>query len=385
MQLPVYLDHHATTPCDERVLQAMLPWFSEHFGNAASRTHTFGMRAKSAVELARERVAELIGCSPKEVVWTSGATESDNLAVLGVAKAAQRGHIITTTVEHKAVLDPCVHLQKDGFDVTFLPVDEHGRVTEDQVAGAFRDDTVLVSIMMANNEVGTLQPVAQIGALCRARSVPLHVDAAQAAGHVSIDVVRDHIDLLSLSAHKMYGPKGIGALYVRRGRPRIKIRPLLHGGGHERGLRPGTLPVPLIVGMGEASKLALSGLADGEPQRLATLRDRLWMGLDEGIEDVQRNGAMTGILPHNLNISISNCEAEALMMNLRRDVAMSSGSACSSATLEPSYVLRAMGLSDEQAYASIRFGLGRRTNEAQVDHVVNAIIAQVQHLRALRS
>ncbi len=380
---PIYLDHHSTTPCAPEVLDAMWPWFAEKFGNAASRTHRFGMEARSAVEHARSQVADLIGASPKEIIWTSGATEADNLAVLGVATARGRGHVVTTVIEHKAVLDPAHHLEKFGFDVTFVEVGADGVVDPADVAAALRDDTILVSVMLANNEIGTVQPVAAIGALTRERGIPLHVDAVQAAGVLPIDVEALGADLLSLSAHKMYGPKGIGALYVRRGRPKIRIEPLFFGGGHERGLRSGTLPVPLIAGMGTAAELAGKSLTDGTVERMRTLRDRLRDGLVARVPGVSVNGSLEHRLPHNLNVSLADVEAEALMMNLRGVVAVSSGSACSSASLEPSYVLRALGVPDELAYASVRFGLGRGTTEAEIDVVVDAVEDQAKALREL--
>jgi len=380
---PVYLDHHSTTPCDPSVLDAMWPWFAERYGNAASRTHRFGMEARSAVEHARSQVADLIGASPKEIIWTSGATEADNIALIGVATARGRGHVVVSAIEHKAVLDPAKHLQKFGFDVSVVGVGSDGVVDPAEVEAALRDDTILVSLMLANNEVGTVQPVAQVGALTRPRGIPLHVDAVQAAGVLPIDVAELQADLLSLSAHKMYGPKGIGALYVRRGRPKVRIEPLFFGGGHERGLRSGTLPVPLIVGMGQAADKAVQSLTDGTVERLRGLRDRLLEGLVEHVPGVQINGSLEHRLPHNLNVSIADVEAEALMMNLRGVMAVSSGSACSSATLEPSYVLRAMGVSDELAYASVRFGLGRSTTQAEIDVAIEAIAQQARELREL--
>lgn len=380
---PIYLDHHSTTPVDADVREAMWPYFSESFGNAASRTHRFGLEARGAVEHARAQVAGLIGASPKEIVWTSGATEADNLAVLGAAMARGSGHILTTPIEHKAVLDPARHLEKFGFDVTYLPIGSDGVIDADDVRDALRDDTILVSVMAANNEIGTLQPIAAIGALTRERGIPLHVDAVQAAGNLPIDVTAWNADLVALSAHKMYGPKGIGALYVRRGRPRIRLEPLFHGGGHERGMRSGTLPVPLIVGMGVAAEKAAAVATSDEPARQARLRDRLLAGLRDGVDGVQVNGSLDHRLPNNLNVSFADVEAEALMMNLRHALAVSSGSACSSETLEPSYVLRALGVSDELAFASVRFGLGRGTTEEEIDAVVRVIAEKVAELRAL--
>ncbi len=381
---PIYLDHHATTPCDPRVVEAMLPWFTERFGNPASRDHTLGNMARSAVEHARVQVADAISASAKEIVWTSGATESNNLAILGVARtrAAHGGHIVTVATEHKAVLDPVGVLAREGFTTTVLPVDAAGRVSASQVEAALRPDTLLVSVMAANNEIGTLQPIAEIGAVCRARGVLLHTDAAQALGKIPLDVGAMHVDLMSLSAHKAYGPKGVGALYVRRGRPLIRLQPLMHGGGHERGLRPGTLPVPLIVGFGVAATLAAQDVAGDGANRLATLRDRLWEGLRARVPGVTLNGAMAHRLPNNLNVSFAGVEAEALMMSMR-EVACSSGSACTSATLEPSHVLRALGVAPETAHTSLRFGVGRTTTTDEIDAVIDRLAVQVPRLRAL--
>lgn len=361
----------------------MWPYFAENPGNAASRTHAFGLTARAAVEHARGQVARLIGASPKEIIWTSGATEANNLAVLGTAMGRGSGHVIVSAIEHKAVLDPAAHLEGFGFEVTRLPVGPDGIVDVADLTAALRPDTILVSLMMANNEIGTVQPIAAIGARLRARSIPFHVDAVQAAGVLPIDVAAMGVDLLSLSAHKMYGPKGIGVLFVRRGRPRIKLEPLFHGGGHERGLRSGTLPVPLCVGMGSAADLAAASLLDGTPQRLRRLRDRLLDGLRRGIEGLQVNGSLDARLPHNLNVSLADVEAEALMMNLRHAIAVSSGSACSSESLEPSYVLRALGVPDELAFASIRFGLGRSTTEAEIDVAIRVLTEQVHEIRSL--
>lgn len=379
----MYFDHHATTPCAQPVLDAMWPYFSEQFGNAASRTHRLGLEARTAVEHARGQVAALINASPKEIVWTSGATEANNLAVLGAAMAKGGGHLIVSAIEHKAVLDPAEHLRGFGFDVTVVPVGSDGIVNPHDVGAALRDDTVLVSIMMANNEIGTVQPIAEIGARTRQRGVPLHVDAVQGAGNLPIDVVAMNVDLMSLTAHKMYGPKGIGCLYVRRGRPKVQLEPLFHGGGQERGHRSGTLAVPLIVGMGVAAELGAGAVVGGEPARQAALRDRLLAGLTAGVDGVSVNGSMAARLPHNLNISIADVEAEALMMNLRHELAVSSGSACSSETLTPSFVLKAIGTSDALAFASVRFGLGRSTTVEQVDRAVELVCSEVQKLRAL--
>jgi cysteine desulfurase len=381
--LPIYLDNNSTTRVDPRVLEAMLPWFGEHYGNAASRTHSFGWKAAEAVEAARAQVAGLIGASPREVVFTSGATESDNLALKGVAAMYRRrgNHLVTVQTEHKAVLDPCKHLQRDGFEVTFLPVDRYGRVNTEQVAAALTERTILVSVMAANNEVGTLQPVREIGKVCKERGVLLHTDAAQAAGKVPLDAEAMGVDLLSLSAHKMYGPKGVGALYVRRRDPHVRLEPLFDGGGHERGMRSGTLPVPLIVGFGLACELSAADMSD-EAERLTRLRERLREGLMGRLEGVSLNGHPTERLPGNLNLSFDHVAGAALMTALR-DVAASSGSACTSASVEPSYVLRALGVSDELAHGSIRFGLGRFTTAEEVDYVVGAVADHVGRLRAL--
>ncbi len=375
----IYLDHHATTPCDRAVVDAMLPYFEEHYGNAASRGHTWGTRARSAVEAARSEVATLVGCSPKELIWTSGATEANNLAILGAARARGTGHVVTIATEHKAVLDPVEQLRREGFETTVLPVDSAGRIAPGQIEAALRTDTILVSAMLVNNEIGTLHPIAALGAICRARGVLLHCDAAQAV-HTQVDVTAMQVDLLSLSAHKMYGPKGIGTLYVRRGRPRIRLSPLFYGGGHERGFRSGTLPVPLIVGMGTAATLARSAHQDGVPSRIATLRDRLFRGL-RAIEGVRRNGSGPHA-PHNLNVTFDGVEASALLMGLK-ELAVSTGSACTSATLAPSHVLRAIGADPDSAHAAVRFGLGRGTTEAEIDEAIERITHKVRELRAL--
>lgn len=382
---PVYLDNHATTRCDPAVVEALLPYLSEEYGNAGSRSHDLGMRARTAVEGARASVAALLSCSPKEIVWTSGATEANNLAILGAARARQaRGrHVITVATEHKAVLDPVAALQQEGFEATVLPVGPTGEIDVEDLRGALRPDTTLVSVMAVNNEIGALQPLEAVGALCRDRGVLLHCDAAQAPTVMPLDLQRLPVDLLSLSAHKMYGPKGIGALYVRRTRPRVELQPLMYGGGQERGLRSGTLPVALCVGMGVAARLAAEGLAAGEPQRLAALRDRLYHGLRDALPDVHLNGPpLSRRAAHNLNVSFEGAEAEALIVGLR-DVAVSTGSACTSASLEPSHVLRALGLPRDRAHASIRFGLGRFTDAAQIDYVIERVVHQVRELRAL--
>ncbi len=383
VRLPIYMDNHSTTRTDPRVLEAMLPYFTEEYGNAASRHHVFGRHAEQAVEEAREQVAGLVGAQPREIVFTSGATESDNLALKGVA-AMYRGrgrHIVTVATEHKAVLDPCKRLAREGFDVTFLPVDRFGRVTVEQVGEALTEQTILVSVMAANNEVGTLQPVAEIGKLCKARGVLFHTDAAQAAGKLALDVEAMGIDLLSLSAHKMYGPKGVGALYVRRAEPRVRLEPLFDGGGHERGMRSGTLPVPLVVGFGKACMLCQEEM-DAETVRLRQLRERLRQTIMAELEEVFLNGHPEERLPGNLNLSFGYVEGEALIVSLR-DVAVSSGSACTSANPEPSYVLLALGVSDELARGSLRFGLGRFTTEEEVDYVASAVVREVRRLREL--
>jgi cysteine desulfurase len=380
---PIYLDHHATTPMDPRVLAAMLPYLTEKFGNAASRNHQFGWEAEQAVEAARKQIAGLIGAAPREIVFTSGATESDNLAIKGVAEAsAGKGdHVVTCAIEHKAVLDACRSLERRGWRVTWLPPGRDGLVDPGAVEAAIGERTVLVSIMCANNEVGVIQPVAEIGAICRKRGVLLHSDAVQAVGKVPVNVDAASIDLLSISAHKMYGPKGVGALYVRQRNPRVQLTAQMDGGGHERGLRAGTLNVPGIVGLGEACAICAREMGD-ESQRLRRLRDRLRAKLEAGLDEVWVNGSLEHRLPHNLNMSFAGVEAEALMMGMP-EVAVSSGSACTSNTMEPSYVLKAMGLDGEAAHSSIRFGLGRFNTEEEVDYVAARAIAVVQKLREL--
>ncbi len=381
--LPIYMDHHATTPLDPRVLEAMLPYFTERFGNAASRTHVFGWQAEEAVETARAQIATLIGAKSSEIVFTSGATESDNLAIKGVAAASRdRGtHLVTSAIEHHAVLDTCRRLEKEGFSVTYLPVDRYGRVDPGDVATAITDQTILVSIMLANNEIGTLEPVAEMGKITRARGVLLHTDAAQAVGKIPVNVDALNVDLLSLSAHKMYGPKGIGALYVRSVKPRVTLVPLMDGGGHEKGRRSGTLNVPGCVGFGVACSLAAAEMTE-EAARLTTLRERLWQTLQNRLDYLTVSGHPTERLPGNLNVSMDFVEAESLLMSLT-DVAISSGAACTSASLEPSYVLRAIGLTEEQAQGSLRFGLGRFNTPEEVDYVAEQVIAAATRLRAL--
>ncbi|NLE60368.1 MAG: IscS subfamily cysteine desulfurase [Planctomycetes bacterium] len=383
MKSLIYLDNNATTPVDPRVLDAMLPYFREKFGNAASRTHHFGWEAEKAVDLAREQVAALINAGAKEIVWTSGATESNNIAVKGAAQMYKdKGrHVITQVTEHKAVLDPAKYLETQGFEVTFLPVDRTGRVDVDQLREAIRPDTVLVSIMMANNEIGTIQPIAEIGAICKEKGVIFHTDATQAFGKVPIDVKAMGIDLLSCSGHKVYGPKGVGALYARRKDPRVRCEPVLHGGGHERGMRSGTLNVPGIVGFGKAAEIAGHEMQT-ESAREARLRDSLWAGLSEHLDEVYRNGHPVHCLPNTLNVSFAYVEGEALMMGFS-NIAVSSGSACTSASLEPSYVLKALDVGDELAHSSIRFSLGRFNTAAEIEQTIEQVVSTVRRLREM--
>jgi len=383
IRFPIYMDHHATTPVDPEVLEAMLPYFREHFGNAASRNHVFGWNAEAAVDRAREQIASLLGCKPQEIVFTSGATESDNLAIKGVAYAMRhRGdHIVTSAIEHRAVLDSCRRLEKEGFRVTYLPVDKMGQVDPVAVEEAITDRTILVSIMYANNEIGVLQPVREIGAICRKKGVFFHSDAVQAVGKVPAKVDALNVDLLSLTAHKMYGPKGVGALYVRMGKPRVKLVPLIDGGGHERGRRSGTLAVPGIVGLGAACAKC-ERVMDEEGRRLVVLRERLKAGIFERLDHVTLNGHPEERLPGNVNISFEFVEGESLLLAMK-EVAVSSGSACTSASLEPSYVLRALGVGDELAQSSIRFGLGRWNTEEEVDFVAEKVGERVRRLREM--
>jgi cysteine desulfurase len=383
MKTPIYMDYSATTPCDPRVVQRMLPFFTESFGNSASRSHAFGWTAEAAVEHAREQVAALIGAHPKEILWTSGSTEANNLAIKGVAQMyRQKGnHLITAVTEHKAVLDPMKYLETQGFEVTFLPVDRKGHVDLQQLAAAMTDKTILVSLMAANNEIGTLHPLAEIGALCKQKGVLFHTDATQAPGKIDIDVERQHIDLLSLSAHKLYGPKGVGCLYVRRKNPRVRLVSQMDGGGHERGMRSGTLNVTGIVGMGEAAAIAKAEMAT-EVTKLRALRDRLQTRILKALPDAVVNGDENARLPHLTNISFPYVEGESLLMGIK-EIAVSSGSACTSASLEPSYVLKGLGLGDELAHSSIRFSLGRFTTEAEVDFAADRVIAEVTRLRAM--
>jgi cysteine desulfurase len=383
VKLPIYMDNHATSPVDPRVLEAMMPYLTGIFGNAASRNHSFGWEAEEAVEKARQQVAKLIGATAKEIIFTSGSTESNNLALKGIAEMyRERGnHIITQVTEHKAVLDTCKRLEKSGYRVTYLPVKADGLIDLEDLKRAFDEKTILVSIMFANNEIGVVQPVAEIGKLCRERNVIFHTDGVQAVGKIPVDVNSMNIDVLSLTAHKIYGPKGVGALYVRRRNPRVQISEQINGGGHERGMRSGTLNVPGIVGLGEACEIAGQEMA-AEGERLRELRDKLKAKLEGSLDYIHVNGSMEHRLPNNLNISFVYVEGESLLMGIN-DVAVSSGSACTSATLEPSYVLKALGLGDDVAHSSIRFGLGRFNTEAEVDYVADKVIDIVKKLREL--
>ncbi len=383
VHLPLYMDNHATTQMDPRVLEAMMPYFTGKFGNAASRNHAFGWEAEQAVEQAREQIAKLIGATSKEIIFTSGATESNNLAIKGIAEMyRERGnHIITQVSEHKAILDPCKRLEKNGFRVTYLPVKADGLIDIEDLKRAMDDKTILVSIMFANNEIGVIQPIEEIGKLCHERGVIFHTDAVQAVGKIPVDVQAMNIDVLSLSGHKIYGPKGVGALYVRRRNPRVQINAQIDGGGHERGMRSGTLNVPGIVGLGKACEISGQEMAE-ESARLIALRDRLKNKLESSLDYVHINGTMEHHLPGNLNMSFVYVEGESLLMGIN-DIAVSSGSACTSATLEPSYVLKALGLGDDVAHSSIRFGLGRFNTQAEVDYVADKVIDVVLKLREL--
>lgn len=386
LALPIYLDNHATTRCDPRVVELMLPYFSEHYGNAASKSHSFGWTAEAAVDFAREQIATLIGARAKEIVLTSGATEANNLAIKGVAWAhrGRADHIVTVATEHKAVLDPCKRLAAEGFRVTFLQPDRDGLVTPAQVAEAVEEGTVLVSVMYVNNEIGVVQPIAEIARAVKDRNPKtlFHCDAVQGVGKLPFDVETMHVDLVSMTAHKMYGPKGIGALWIRR-KPRVRIEPLIDGGGHERGVRSGTLPVPLIVGFGAACELTQTELAD-EAARVGALRDRLYQGLTAALEDIHVNGSLAQRVPGNLNVSFGGVDGESLLMTLK-NVAISSGSACTSASLEPSYVLRCLGVDDELAHSSIRFGVGRFNTQEEIDYTVELVVTSVRRLRELSS
>ncbi|HXJ15996.1 MAG TPA: IscS subfamily cysteine desulfurase [Candidatus Polarisedimenticolia bacterium] len=383
VKLPIYMDNHATTRVDPRVVEAMLPYFTEKFGNAASRNHEFGWKAEEAVENGRGHVARLIHASPKEVVFTSGATESDNLALKGVAESyrAKGQHIVTQATEHKAVLDTCKRLEKSGCEVTYLPVASDGRIDLDEVRRAITPRTILISIMHANNEIGVVQPVGEIGKIAKESGVLFHVDAAQSVGRIPVDVERDAIDLLSISAHKLYGPKGVGALYVRRKNPRVQLAAMIDGGGHERGMRSGTLNVPGIVGLGKACEICEKEMTE-ESERVRALRDKLRDAILTGLDGTFINGSMEHRLPNNLNVSFAGVEGDALLMGIN-DVAVSSGSACTSATLEPSHVLKALGVADDLAHSSIRFGLGRFNTEEEVDYVAGRVIETVKRLREL--
>ncbi|MGA2879389.1 MAG: IscS subfamily cysteine desulfurase [Bryobacteraceae bacterium] len=383
MKLPIYMDYHATTPMDPRVFEAMKPYFLQTFGNAASRNHSFGWEAEEAVEKSRKQIASLIGATAKEIVFTSGATESNNLALKGVAEMyAEKGnHIITAATEHKAILDTCKRLEKHGVRVTYLPVQQNGLVDLEQLQAAITDKTILISIMYANNEIGVIQPIAELGKIAKSKGVLLHTDATQAVGKVPVNVIKDNIDLMSLSGHKMYGPKGVGALYVRRKSPRVQITAQMDGGGHERGMRSGTLNVPGIVGLGEACALCQAEMPE-ESKRMEFLRDKLMHKLQSELDETYINGTMEHRLPNNLNISFAYVEGESLLMGIN-DIAVSSGSACTSATLEPSYVLKALGAGDDLAHSSIRFGLGRFNTEEEVDYVAAKVIDVVKKLREL--
>ena len=380
MRLPIYLDNNATTQVDPRVFETMTPYFLENFGNAASKSHAFGWAAEEAVDYAREQVAKIIGANSKEIIFTSGATESNNLAIKGVFEmyAAKGNHIITVITEHKAVLDTCKHLEKLGAEITYLSVAENGLIDMAQLEQAIRPTTILVSVMYGNNELGVLQPVREIGALCKKHGVLFHTDATQAVGKIPVDVIADNIDLLSFTAHKMYGPKGIGALYVRRKNPRVKVTAQMDGGGHERGLRSGTLNVPGIIGFGKACEIAIQEM-ESEAVRLSAMRDRLEAALLQ-LEESYVNGSREHRLPHTTNISFKYVEGEGLMMGIK-DIACSSGSACTSASLEPSYVLKSLGLDDELAHSSIRFGLGRFTKDEEIDFAIDLVTKAVNKLR----
>ena len=383
IKLPIYMDNHATTPVDPRVVEAMLPYFTEKFGNAASRNHPFGWAAEEAVETARAQIAKLIGASPKEIIFTSGATESDNLAIKGVAEMYREkgNHIITAVTEHKAVLDTCKRLEKYGYRVTYLPVMKDGLIDLEDLKRAIDDKTILVTIMAANNEIGVLQPVEEIGKICRERGVIFHTDAVQAIGKVPFDVNKMNVDIASITGHKIYGPKGVGALYVRRKNPRVQLSAIIDGGGHERGMRSGTLNVPGIVGLGKACELCMLEMPE-ESKKMAAMRDRLKNSIMSRLDETYVNGSMEHRLPQNLNISFAYVEGESLLMGIN-EVAVSSGSACTSATLEPSYVLKALGTGDDLAHSSIRFGLGRFNTEAEVDYVADKLVEVVTRLREL--
>ena len=383
MKFPIYLDYNATAPMDKRVLDEMMPYFTDVFGNAASRNHAYGWQAEQVVSKAREQIASILGANEKEIIFTSGATESDNLAILGVAEFHKEkgNHIITAPTEHKAVIDPCRYLEQKGYEVTYLDVDKEGCIDLQQLEDSITDKTILVSLMAANNEIGTLHPLKEIGAITRKKGVIFHCDATQGVGKIPIDVNEMNIDLLSMTAHKIYGPKGVGALYVRRKRPRIRLSPIFHGGGHERGLRSGTLNVSGIVGFGKAVEIAQAEMS-AESERLIALRERLYTQLSDALDHIAINGHPTKRLPGNLNVSFAYVEGESLLMGIS-DIAVSSGSACTSASLEPSYVLRALGVGDDLAHSSIRFGLGRFTTTEEIDYTANKVIESVNRLREM--
>jgi len=383
VKTPIYLDYHSTTPVDPRVLETMMPTFSEVFGNASSRNHPFGWAAEALVEKARAQVADLIGASDKEILFTSGATESNNLAILGVAELYhEKGrHLITSPTEHKAVLDTMAVLERRGYEVTYLNLDSTGLISIDELEKAIRPDTILVSIMAGNNEIGTIQPISEIGRICKQKGVLFHTDAVQAVGKIPVDVQAMGIDLLSLTAHKIYGPKGVGALYVRRKNPRVRLAAQIHGGGHEKGMRSGTLNVSGIVGLGRACEIAKQSLRI-ESEKLRTLRDRLWQGLQDNLGDIYLNGHPTERLPNNLNVSFAYVEGESLMMGMK-ELAVSSGSACTSSSLEPSYVLKAIGVGEDLAHTSIRFSVGRFTTEDEIDYAIAKVVSTVTRLREL--
>ncbi|MBL0067232.1 MAG: IscS subfamily cysteine desulfurase [Chitinophagaceae bacterium] len=383
MNFPIYLDHNATTPCDPRVVDAMIPYFTNNFGNAASRNHPFGWQAEEAVDYAREQVAKLIGADPKEIIFTSGATEGDNLAIKGVFEmyASKGNHIITCNIEHKAVLDTCKHIEKEGGEVTYLKVKENGLVDLAELEAAIKPTTILIAIMYANNEIGTINPIKEISAIARKHGVLLFSDAVQAVGKIPVDVNKDGIDLMAFTAHKMYGPKGVGALYVRRKNPRVKVTAQMDGGGHERGMRSGTLNVPGIVGFGKACEICMNEMEE-ETKRVSKLRDKLQTELLK-VEESYLNGEKEHKLPHVTNISFKYVEGEGLLMGFNKNIALSSGSACTSASLEPSYVLKALGLGDDLAHSSLRFGLGRFTTEEQIDYTVEQVTNTVNKLREM--
>jgi cysteine desulfurase len=383
VKLPIYMDNHATTPVDPRVVDAMMPYFTEKFGNAASRNHEFGWKAEEAVENARAQIARLINATPKEIVFTSGATESTNLAIKGAAEMYREkgNHIITQVTEHKATLDTCKRLEKNGYEVTYLPVEKDGRINLDDLRRAITPKTILISIMYANNEIGVVQPVAEIGKIAKEKGVFFHSDGVQAVGKIPVDVQKDGIDMLSISGHKIYGPKGVGALYVRRKNPRVQLSAIIDGGGHERGMRSGTLNVTGIVGLGKACEICMNEMAQ-ESEKLLRMRERLKESIMSRLDETFINGSMTHRLPHNINISFAFVEGESLLMGIN-DIAVSSGSACTSATLEPSYVLKALGVGEDLAHTSIRFGLGRFNTDEEVDYVADRVVDTVTRLREL--